>query len=248
MADADIDETAAGDGAVIEDEAEDQAAIAERKLARAVAIGLPLATLAGFAGVSWLFGLAPGILVLVGGGLVGVIAILWGSLRVLAGDAALPPEIEALDAGAHTVDHLAIRKRMLIRSLKDLDNEKALGKLEPEDHDALAAVARAELKEVLRRMDESLAPFRKNAEALAASFLAQQEQGVAGAAKARAASAASEAAPRATPDASGATRAGCAACGASNEPDARFCKACGMAIGADAATTTPTTEKTDDEA
>jgi hypothetical protein len=245
MADADIDETVAVDGG--DAGTEDEAAIAERKLARAVAIGLPLATLAGFAGVSSLFGLAPGILVLIGGGLVGVIAILWGSLRVLAGDAALPPEIEALDAGAHTVDHLAIRKRMLIRALKDLDNERALGKLEPEDHDALAAVARAELKDVLRRMDESLAPFRKNAEALAAAFLAQQGQGVAGAKKA---DAAYEAAPGAPAEATGATRAGCAACGASNEPDARFCKACGKALAAapDVAATTSPTEKTDDEA
>jgi hypothetical protein len=44
MADADIDETVAVDGG--DAGTEDEAAIAEWKLARAVAIGLPLATLA----------------------------------------------------------------------------------------------------------------------------------------------------------------------------------------------------------
>lgn len=226
--------------------AEDEAAIAERKLARAVALGLPAATIAGFLGVTAVFGLAPGILVLVGGTLVGVIAIFWASLRVLAGDAPLPPEVEALDAGAHAVDQLAVRKRMLLRALKDLDNEKALGKLEEEDHEALASTYRAELRDVLRRMDETLAPYRKNAEELAAKYLAKH--GVA------------PASPRVTADAEVAkpgdeaaetsstmeSRAACGACGASNEPDARFCKKCGKPLPGDEAT--DTREETGDDA
>lgn len=211
--------------------AEGEAEIAERKLARGVAIGLPVATFVGFVAVSAVFGLAPGILVLVGGTLVGVISIFWASLRVLAGDAPLPPEVEALDAGAHAVDQLAVRKRMLLRALKDLDNEKALGKLEAEDHEALASTYRAELKDVLRRMDETLAPYRKNAEELAAKYLATRgiEKGELAGGEAK-----SEAKGQANEDDPPAPRAACKACGASNEPDARFCKACGKALTGEA--------------
>ena len=106
---------------------EDATAAAERRLARAVAIGLPVATFLVFDVVALLFGLAPGILVLLGGSLLGVIAILWASLRVLSGDATLAPELEALAADAHAVDQLAVRKRMLLRAIKDLENERALG-------------------------------------------------------------------------------------------------------------------------
>lgn len=218
---AEIDEATAADAG--RGEPTDDASEAERKLARAVAVGLPVVTVLAFVVVSAMFGLAPGILVLVGGAMVGVIALFWASLRVLSGDAPLSPELEALDASAHEVDQLAVRKRMLLRALKDLDNERALGKLDAEDHDALASTYRAELKDVLRRMDESLAPYRKKAEELAASYLADQG----GAAPAKAVTKVETPREPAT-----ATRQACSACGTSNEPDARFCKKCGKGLPA----------------
>lgn len=227
--------------ATAEDAGDDDAtAAAERRLARVVAIGLPVATFLAFDVVAVLYGLAPGILVLVGGSLLGVIAILWASLRVLSGDAPLAPELEALDAGAHAVDQLAVRKRMLLRALKDLENERSLGKLDEEDFEALASTYRAELKDVLRRMDETLAPFRKDAEALAERYLAERGQGAS-----RSAPAEEKAS---TMEPAAADRAACPACGASNEPDARFCKKCGKPVDAaeDAAEATEETEEKDD--
>ena len=78
------------------------------------------------------------ILVMASGVLLGVIALFWASLRILSGDAALSPELEALDATAHAVDALASRKKMLVRALKDLENERALGKLEEDDFEQLS--------------------------------------------------------------------------------------------------------------
>jgi hypothetical protein len=60
---------------------------------------------------------------------------------------------------------------MLIRALKDLDNERALGKLEDEDYEQLSQTYRAELKEVMRRVDASLAPHRPKAEDEARAYL-----------------------------------------------------------------------------
>lgn len=115
---------------------------------------------------------------------------------------------------------------MLLRALKDLDNEKALGKLDAEDHEALASTYRAELKDVLRQMDESLAPFRARAEALAASFLTKTDV----------------AEPAASPVTKEPARQLCAGCATSNEPDAQFCKKCGKGL-ADVATARETTNE-----
>ena len=77
---------------------------------------------------------------LAAGLLLGVIALLWGSLRILSGDAALSPELEALDMAAQGVDALASRKKMLLRALKDLETERSLGKLEDEDFEQISAL------------------------------------------------------------------------------------------------------------
>jgi hypothetical protein len=148
-----------------------KAELDERRIARGVAIGLPLVTasLAAIIGVT--IGAPMAILVLASGMLLGVIALFWASLRILSGDAALSPELEALDATAHAVDALASRKTMLLRALKDLDNERALGKLEDEDYEQLSHTYRGELKDVLARIDATLEPHRPKAEDAARAYL-----------------------------------------------------------------------------
>jgi ribosomal protein L40E len=136
----------------------------ERRIARGVAIGLPSASVAVAVVVGLVLGVPMAVLVLAAGALLGVIALLWASLRVLSGDAPLPPELEALDAAAHGVDALAGRKKMLLRAIKDLDNERALGKLEDEDYEQVASSYRNDLKDVMRKIDASLEPFRAKAE------------------------------------------------------------------------------------
>src|SRR5689334_22844782 len=100
----------------------------DQRLVKALVGGLPLVTLAAAAAMGVLVGPATSILVLAAGLLLGVIGLFWASLRVLTGDAPLSPELEALDMAAQGVDALSGRKKMLLRVLKDLDNERAIGK------------------------------------------------------------------------------------------------------------------------
>lgn len=225
-----------------------KAELDERRVARGVAIGLPLVTVSTALVVGVLIGPAVAILVVAAGTLLGVIALFWASLRVLSGDAALSPELEALDATAHAVDALASRKRMLVRALKDLDNERALGKLEDEDHEQLSTAYRAELKVVLKSIDASLAPHRPKAEDAARLYL--QKTGLVEAGD-RAAPPPAESAPilddevdseeklvaakAAKAKAAASPRVTCSACATSNDIDASFCKKCGASLATDAA-------------
>jgi hypothetical protein len=60
----------------------------ERILGKRLAAGLPIATVVGAVGVGIAFGVGPAFLALAAGALVGVIALLWASLRTLGGDRA----------------------------------------------------------------------------------------------------------------------------------------------------------------
>jgi hypothetical protein len=222
-----------------------KAELDERRIARGIAVGLPLLTgaLAVAAGVT--IGTAVAILVLAAGTLLGVIALFWASLRILSGEASLPPEIEALDATVNAVDALASRKKMLVRALKDLDNERALGKLEEEDHAQLSQTYRGELRETMARIDASLEPHRPKAEDAVLAYLAR----AGGRKLARRAAPANEVVddeepldedeealepkPQSVKTAGPkgpAPRLPCSKCSTSNEPDATFCKKCGTSL------------------
>ncbi|MBX3185928.1 MAG: hypothetical protein KF819_02890 [Labilithrix sp.] len=217
-----------------------KAELDERRVARGVAIGLPLVTLTGASVAGVLVGPAMAILVLAAGVLLGVIGLFWASLRVLSGDAPIAPELEALEVGAHAVDALASRKKMLLRALKDLENERALGKLDDDDYEQLSQTYRGELKELLKRIDGSLDPHRSKAEDAARAYLVKAglaESGYRGdppkdgpATKTDenenendddADDEAKNEAPR---------RVACAKCETSNETDAAFCKKCGASL------------------
>jgi len=248
-----------------------KAEIDERRIAHGVAIGLPLVTVTLAAVMGVTIGAPMAILVLAAGMLLGVIGLFWASLRILSGDAPLSPELEALDASAHAVDAFASRKKMLLRALKDLDNERALGKLEEEDHEQLSQTYRGELKDVLARIDASLEPHRKKAEDAARVYLASAKSGLV------------EEGHRATPPAdddddddhdedaaevrepevakavveekaeTAPTRVACPKCSTSNEVDASFCKTCGASLAktataAKTAKTAKTAKESSDEA
>lgn len=200
----------------------------EARLARRAAIALPIVTIAGATVMAFVAGAGPAILVLAAGTLLGVIALFWSSLRVLTGEAELPPELEALEASSQgSVDQLATRKKMLLRALKDLENERAIGKLEADDFEPIAATYRAELKTTMKRIDESIAPHRAKAEdllrehLLAEGLLARDEV------------------PASTPAPAEPSRLECAKCGISNEKDAKFCKGCGATLATATASEEP---------
>lgn len=93
---------------------------------------------------------------------------LWSSLRQalsLAGADALPL------GGAEPPDRAALldEKKSLLRAIKDLEYEHAVGKIAPDDFKRLDAAYRVRAKEVLSLLEQDLAPFQARAEALIAT-------------------------------------------------------------------------------
>jgi hypothetical protein len=224
----------------------------EQRISKWIAAGLPIATVVVAAIVGVLVGPATSILVLAAGLLLGVIALLWGSLRILSGEASLPPELEALDMATQGVDALASRKKMLLRALKDLQNERAIGKIEDEDYEQLAAAHREELKTVLRQIDESLAPHRSRAEEAARAHLASvgltpTEGGGATPAKLARGSDSSHGDATDTTNETSASRVTCPECDASNERDAKFCKECATKLPSRSQGQTPAASSGNDD-
>ena len=144
--------------------------------ARAVAIartGAPAAVIVGTAAASYVAGPSLGVLVLGGSALVGAIAALWTSVRALVGETPLAPE-DAFALGAPSSEEE--QKRAVLRAIKDIEFERAVGKITDEDFRVLLARYRGEAKRLLRRIDESRAPERARAEALAAKHLLAGER------------------------------------------------------------------------
>jgi hypothetical protein len=190
-----------------------QAEEAERSLGRAVAVGLPAAAVLGAVLVSVVASFGSGIIILASGALVGAIALLWASVRTLSGDAPLPTDLEALAARGHGIDELEEEKRRVLRALKDLESEHAIGKIDDADYDAIVGRYREDAKELMRQIDSSVAPLRGEAERIAREYLEKKLDN-------------QPTEPASTADA----RATCVACGTSNERDADFCKKCGAPI------------------
>ena len=128
----------------------------------------PAAVLVGAGVLGLVRGPGAAVLALAAGALLGAIAGLWGSLRILAGDAPLSLH-EAIDLGAPS--EMQERKQKILLALKDLQREHSLGKISDEDFKDLSARYRAEAKQLLREMDDDLAPAREKAEALLAARL-----------------------------------------------------------------------------
>jgi len=135
----------------------------ERKITEILKVGLPAATvvIAGIAGT--VQGPALAILVLAGGALFGVIAILWASVRTLFGETPLSGA-DAYALGAPRAEEE--QKRAVLRALKDLEFERSVGKISDEDYAELVAKYRAEAKRLLRILDAEAQPRREHIEAL----------------------------------------------------------------------------------
>jgi hypothetical protein len=189
---------------------------AERRLGGALALGLPVATVVAALIVGFVASIPSALLVLASGVLLGAVSLLWASVRTLSGDAPLPEDLEIIAAQSEEVDGLAEQKRRILRALKDLENEKAIGRIDAADYDAMASHYRDEAKAIMKQMDDRVAPAMAEAEKLAREYLAEHAVAPAPAEKPAAAS--------------GASRVPCSSCGASNEVDAAFCKQCGKGL------------------
>jgi hypothetical protein len=136
--------------------------------------------------------------------------------------------------------------------------------MEDDDFGQLSATYRDELKLVLKRIDESLAPHRAKAEEAARAHLAKvglTESGDRGAVAGRQAAGEDVAtkgalSARTSPQEKSetTTRVTCPSCGESNERDAKFCKECATKLTTDSkakeaagSTSNSETEDSDEE-
>ena len=259
--DDDASEVEAGEGvSPLEEKARK---IADRVLAELRWAG-PIAVLAVALAAGRVFGPSMAALVLAGGALVGAITIFWASLRSLVGES----ELSAVDAYLLAVPAAEEeKKRAVLRSLKDIEFERSVGKLSDDDYRELSSKLREEAKRLLRAIDEGAEPRRKRALALTDKHL--RAEGLRAPVPLRVredgAGVVPEAPPTEVPEVEasakaspkkrrnprrdeaargGAREAGapagarfCAECGAANDLDAAFCKRCGAKQAPGEATT-----------
>jgi len=131
----------------------------------------------------------------------------WRSLRALAG-----PDVgggSSRTSGQVDREALLNEKQSLLQGLRDLEQERDVGKVSQDDFDAVNARLRARAREVIKQLDAQVAPFRAQAEALVPSIGAVEP--------------AAHAPTVANP--------ACPACQTNNEADAVFCKKCGQKLG-----------------
>jgi hypothetical protein len=178
------------------------------KVMRALRWGLPVGSIVAAIAVGVLYDTGIAILVLAGGVLLGIIAILWASVRTLAGDTPITLE-EAVELGGHSATEE--QKRAVLQALKDLDYERSVGKVSDADYEELLRRYRTEAKRLLRAVDEDLAPLRARAQAYVDEHLGRNK--AAGVSTA--------------PKAAGLT---CSSCQTENDADAMFCKKCGAGM------------------
>lgn len=100
-------------------------------------------------------------LVLAAGALTLVVTMLWASVQSLTGGASIGFE-EALGMGAPS--KVEEEKRAVLRALKDLEYERGVGKISPEDYAELSAKYRAEAKRLMQTLDDKLGPARAEVE------------------------------------------------------------------------------------
>jgi len=170
--------------------------------------------------VGVLLGIELAILSLAGSVLIGVIFVLWTSVQGLTGEGELSLD-EALSLAAPSAPEE--EKRSVLRTLKDLEYERSVGKISEEDYAELAARYTARAKELIQAVDADIGQAKEHAERLLAKRLGADKAKGEAKVKAKAAQGDAERRPE---------RVECPECTTPNEPDARFCKSCGNALEA----------------
>ncbi len=207
----------------------------------AVRLGYGTALAAGVlgTGMAVTLGPAPAVMTVAGIGLLGAIGFFWASVRTLAGDAPLPEDFEELErnGSARLASPAEARKATILLQLKDLERERALGKLNDEDYAELRESYREQAKAAIAEVEAETAAKMSEAEQLAADHLARR--GVKDDYRQPAPRPAAETRPRSEVEVKAKK---CPVCGTENDADARFCKACAHTL------TEPTEKGTDDGA
>jgi len=109
-------------------------------------------------------------------------------------------------------------KWLVLRSIKEVEFDRAMGKISEADFTDMAGRLRARAAGLLRQLDADRSGYRVLIERELSTRVG------------RLPAAAAPATP--APAAPGAPPGACASCGTANDPDARFCKSCGARIEA----------------
>jgi hypothetical protein len=118
--------------------------------------------------------------------------------------------------GQRTRVALEREKMLALRSIKELEFDRAMGKLSDSDWSEMSGRLRARASRLMRQLDTG-SSYREQIERDLAKRLGQPAPGP---------GATPTAAPAATPT----HTVGCPSCATVNDPDARFCKACGYKL------------------
>jgi len=138
----------------------------------------------------------------------------WRTLAPFAGthDAGGPQVL-----GGRTRAALEREKTLVLRAIKDLEFDRAMGKVSEKDFAEMSVRLRTRAGGLLRQLDAG-AGYREQIEKEIEKRLGETQDGAARALTARG--------PRGS-----APRVMCASCGTQNDTDARFCKNCGTNLG-----------------
>ncbi len=178
------------------------------------ALALLALTIVVALGVGFAVGVASAFLVFVTGALLGAILLVWHSLRTLSGDADVDPSFETTLA-TQAPSELADKKRRALRALKDLEQEHSLGKIDEADYKELDAQYREQAKDVIREIDDAIAPYREKVEALVQAHLGKQKK------------------KEAKEEKADSDQRACPKCETKNDADATFCKKCGEKLASE---------------
>ena len=136
-------------------------------------------------------------------------AAFYRTIAPLATDAPRPVDGPMTDTLRAVLER---EKLLVLRSIKELEFDRAMGKLSDRDFDEMAARLRARAVGLMRRLDADGAAYSEIIERELKARLDRRADG-----------------------ARGADRRPSCSCGVLNDPDAAFCKRCGRALAAGAA-------------
>src|SRR5688500_516497 len=148
--------------------------------------------------------------------LVGLAAL--NALRPLVTGETREPEM----VGGQTRAALAREKNLLLRLIKELEFDHAMGKVAEGDYDDMVIRLRSRAVRILQQLDNTSSGYRELIERELAKRLVR-------------AGSSTKVEPYEEPQAEAPvgldfSRAACASCGTANDPDARFCKSCGSKL------------------
>ena len=136
-------------------------------------------------------------------------AAAFGVYRMLAPLAASDSELLSEPISERLRADLEREKLLVMRSIKELEFDRAMGKVSPQDFDEMVGRLRARAIGIMKQLDQGGSAYR----AVIEKELAARVGG-----------------PVTLPSAPAAAAAGLCACGTKNDADARFCKSCGRKL------------------